>query len=156
LLCRERETMDPRRIIEAALFISPRPLSISELADLAKTTPETVDTILSELEKEFSEGRGIVLERIGNAVRFYVPDDVFPFVKHLSPVPEFSEREVRVIAYIASKGTVLRSELRKMFGSASDKAIEKLRALGAISVRKKGKTLEIKKTSVFDRYFVAP
>ncbi len=146
----------PRKVVEAALFISPRPLSLSELAEIARTDVETVEQIVEELSKEFGEGRGIVLERVGNAVRLYVPDDVFPLVRHLSPVPEFDGQELRVVAYIAREGAVLRSTLRKLFGRAADRAVEKLKGMGAVVVRRKGRTYEIRKTKVFDDYFVAP
>lgn len=148
--------MDPRRIVEAALFISPRPLTIAELAEIAGADEETVEKIVGDLEREFTEDRGISLERIGNAVRLYVPPDVFPLVRHLTPLPEFSEWEARVIGYIAQKDAVLRSELRKKFGRRADSVIEKLRSLGAIVTKKRGRTLEIRKTRLFHRYFIVP
>ncbi len=148
--------MEPKRIVEAALFISPRPLTIAELARIAATDEETIEKIIKELEEEFTEHRGIALERIGNAFRFYVPSDVFPLVKHLTPLPEFTEKEARVIGYIAQRDTVLRSELRKKFGKSADSVIEKLKSLGVIVTKKRGKTLEIKKTKLFNQYFITP
>ncbi len=144
---------DPRRIVEAALFLSPRPLSIGELAKIAGVSPEDVQRILDALSSRYSNSdSAIILERFANAVRMYVAPDVFPYVKDLAAVPEFTKRELEIVAYIAMKGTVLRSELKKMY-SGADRVIEKLRSLGAVVVRRKGKTYEIKKTELFDRYF---
>ncbi len=143
----------PRKIIEAALFLSPRPLTYRELADLAGVQPEDIDTILSEIADSYSKAdSAIILERFANAARLYVAPDVFPYVKRLAAVPEFTPKELEVVAYIAMRGSATRSELRKIT-SRADSAVDKLRSLGAVIVRRKGKTLEIKKTELFDRYF---
>ena len=143
----------PRKIIEAALFLSPRPLTYRELAELAEVEPEQIDGILSEIADAYAKiGSSIVLERFANAARLYVAPDVFPYVKKLAAVPEFTPKELEVVAYIAMRGSATRSELRKIT-SRADSAVDKLRSLGAVIVRRKGKTLEIKKTELFDRYF---
>jgi chromosome segregation and condensation protein ScpB len=144
---------DPKKIIEAALFLSPRPLTYRELSERAGIPADQVDSILSELaEKYNSIDSALVIERFGNAARIYVSDEVFPFVRDLAAVPEFTKKELEIVAYIAMKGTVTRSELRNI-NTRADAAVDKLRSLGAVVVRKKGKTLEIKKTELFDRYF---
>ena len=143
----------PRKIIEAALFLSPRPLTYRGLAELAEVEPEQIDGILSEIADAYAKiGSSIVLERFANAARLYVASDVFPYVKKLAAVPEFTPKELEVVAYIAMRGSATRSELRKIT-SRADSAVDKLRSLGAVIVRRKGKTLEIKKTELFDRYF---
>ncbi len=143
----------PRKIIEAALFLSPRPLTYRELSELAGVQPEEIDTILSEIADSYARiGSSIVLERFANAARLYVAPDVFPYVKKLAAVPEFTPKELEVVAYLAMRGSATRSELRKIT-SRADSAVDKLRSLGAVIVRRKGKTLEIKKTELFDRYF---
>jgi len=144
---------DPRKLVEAALFLSPRPLSLAELSKIANIPPSDVQKILGELEERYrSSDSALVLERFANAVRLYVSPDVFPYVKDLAAVPEFSKRELEIVAYIAMKGSVLRSELKKMY-SGADRVIDKLRSLGAVILRRKGKTYEVKKTELFDRYF---
>jgi len=144
---------DPRKLVEAALFLSPRPLSLAELSKIAGVPPSDVQKILDELEEHYSSSdSALVLERFANAVRLYVSPDVFPYVKDLAAVPEFSKRELEIVAYIAMKGSVLRSELKKMY-SGADRVVEKLRSLGAVILRRKGKTYEVKKTEFFDRYF---
>ena len=144
---------DPRKLVEAALFLSPRPLSLSELSKIAGVPPEDVRTILDDLSERYkSIESALVVERFTTAVRLYVSPEVFPHVKDLAAVPEFSQRELEVVAHIAMKGAVLRSELRKMY-SGADKVIDKLRSLGAVVLRRKGRTYEVKKTELFDRYF---
>ena len=143
----------PRKIIEAALFLSPRPLTYRELSEIAGVQPEEVDPILNEIADACAQmGSSIVLERFANAARLYVASDVFPYVKKLAAVPEFTPKELEVVAYLAMRGSATRSELRKIT-SRADSAVDKLRSLGAVIVRRKGKTLEIKKTELFDRYF---
>jgi len=143
----------PRKIIEAALFLSPRPLTYRELSEIAGVQPEEVDPILNEIADAYAQmGSSIVLERFANAARLYVASDVFPYVKKLAAVPEFTPKELEVVAYLAMRGSATRSELRKIT-SRADSAVDKLRSLGAVIVRRKGKTLEIKKTELFDRYF---
>ncbi len=143
----------PRKIIEAALFLSPRPLTYRELADLAGISPSEVDAILSEISDSLSAaGSSIVLERFANAARLYVSKDVFPYVRMLAAVPEFTPKELEVVAYIAMKGSATRADLRKIT-SRADSAIDKLRSLGAVVVRRRGRTVEVRKTDLFDRYF---
>ncbi|GEM_PF-5673996 len=142
-----------RRIVEAALFLSPRPLTVRELSQRAGVSPSDILKILDDIGKRFSDvDSALVLERFGSAVRLYVAPDVLPLVRDLAAVPEFSDRELEVVAYIALKGSVLRSELRKLYRSA-DRVIEKLRSMGAIITKKKGRTVEVRKTELFDRYF---
>ncbi|MDN5358452.1 MAG: segregation and condensation protein [Candidatus Diapherotrites archaeon] len=144
---------EPRRIIEAALFLSPRPLSIAELSKLADVPPHEVAKILDDLESRYrSIDSALVFERLANAVRLYVHPDVFPHVKELAAVPEFTKRELEVVAYLAVHGSATRPQLRKIYSNA-DRVVDKLRSLGAVIVRKSGKTYEIKKTELFDRYF---
>ena len=146
--------MDPERIVEAALFISPRPLTEEELCELVGVDADALHVILRRI-RERLEGSVLIIEQIGKTYRMYVAPDVFPYVKNLAGVPEFTQGELKVIAYIASKNAVLRSELRKKFRS-TDSALKKLSSLGLISMRKKGNTYEIKKTPLFDRYFTPP
>ncbi len=142
-----------RRVVEAALFLSPRPLTIRELAQRADVSPSDVLSILDDIERRYSEmGSALVLERFGSAVRLYVSPDVLPLVRDLAAVPEFSDRELEVVAYIALKGAATRAELRKLYRSA-DRVIEKLRSMGAVITKKKGRTVEVRKTELFDRYF---
>ncbi len=144
---------DPKKLIEAALFLSPRPLSLAELSKIANIPPSDVQKVVEELEARYSSSdSALVIERFANAVRLYVSPDVFPYVKDLAAVPEFTKRELEIVAYIAMRGTVLRSELKKIY-SGADRVVEKLRSLGAVILRRKGKTYEIKKTELFDRYF---
>ena len=144
---------DPRKIVEAALFLSSRPLGISELSKIAGVSPDDIRSILDDISSRYeSIDSAIVLERITTAVRLYISKDVFPYVKDLAAVPEFSKRELDIVAHIAVKGTILRSELKKLY-SGADRVIDKLRALGAVILRRKGRTYEVKKTELFDRYF---
>lgn len=144
---------DPRKIVEAALFLSPRPLGLAELSRIAGVSPEEVKKILDDISARYrSVDSAIVLERFATAARLHVSPDVLPHVKDLAAVPEFTKRELEVVAYIAVKGTALRSELKKIY-SGADRVIEKLRSLGAVVLRRKGRTYEVKKTELFDRYF---
>lgn len=128
-------------------------MSVAELSKIAGISPKEVNPILEDLSQRYASiDSALVLERFANAVRLYVSSDIFPHVKDLAAVPEFSKRELEIVAYIAMKGTVLRSELKKMYAGA-DRVIEKLRSLGAVVLRRKGKTYEVKKTELFDRYF---
>ena len=143
----------PRKIIEAALFLSPRPLTYRELAELAGIDPSDVSAILDDIARAYESCESaLVLERFVNAARLYVAPDIFPYVRKLAAVPEFTPKELEVVAYIAMKGGATRSELRKIT-SRADSAVDKLRSLGAVVVRRKGKTLEVRKTDLFDRYF---
>jgi len=144
---------DPRKIVEAALFLSPRPLGLAELSQIAGVSPEEVKKILDDISSRYrSVDSAIVLERFATAARLHVSPDILPYVKDLAAVPEFTKRELEVVAYIAVKGTALRSELKKIY-SGADRVIEKLRSLGAVVLRRKGRTYEVKKTELFDRYF---
>lgn len=144
---------DPRKLVEAALFLSPRPLGLAELSRITGISSDEIPAVLEEISSRYeSIDSALVLERIATAVRLYVSPDIFPHVKDLAAVPEFSQRELKVVAHIAVNGTALRSELKKVY-SGADRVIEKLRTLGAVVLRKKGKTYEVRKTEIFDRYF---
>ncbi len=144
--------MEVKKIVEAALFLSPRPLTLKELADLAKAKPEdilaAIDVLRSELEER---GSALVVEQIGNAYRLSVSPEVYPYVAHLSPVPEFSKAELRLLAEMAVEGKIPMSRVKRL--KNWEQFLEKVLKLGVVRREKKGKAVYLVKTPLFEKYF---
>ncbi len=144
--------MKAKKIIEAALFLSSKPLTIQELSEIAKCSPDDVLKLISELEQDLRErNSAIIVERIGNAFRLSIDPEVYPFVAHLSPVPEFSRAELRILAELATNGRVPLSKVKRMKNWES--FLEKVLRLGVVRTVKQGRAKYLEKTSLFEKYF---
>ena len=144
--------MEPRKIIEAALFLSPRPLTTKELAEIAGCDPDTVLKSISEIESSLKgAGSALIVERIGNAFRLSVDPEVYPFVAHLAPLPEFSRSELKVLAELAVKGKVPLSRVKKVRGWEG--FLKKVLNLGIARKVRSGRATYLVKTPLFEKYF---
>lgn len=109
--------MDPKRLVEAALFAAGEPLSEAELQAHLGGQAHLAD-VLAELERDYA-GRGIRLERHGRSWAFRTAADLAP---HLRIVRERDRRLPRAaletLAIIAYRQPVTRAEIEAIRGVA--------------------------------------
>ncbi len=137
--------------VEAVLFLSPRPMTPSEIAELLNTSEEDVLRAIEELKRRY-EGTALTVEEFLGAYRLGIREEYVSLAKKLGLLPEFTRGELRAIALIMKKGEVKLSELRKRFSHVNE-LLEKLRRYGFVVTRKKGRTVFVRKTKVMDSYF---
>ncbi len=143
----------PKKIIEAALFMSSRPLNVKELASIIGTSSlGYVQELLEELQKEYSE-RGIEIQKTGEGWSMQVKSDILPKVAHLTPYADLSGGHKRTLALVAYKEPIKQSEIVKLQGNKAYSYIKFLERRGLIKTERQDRTKLVYLTKEFERYF---
>jgi segregation and condensation protein B len=130
-----------KNIIEAALMVSEKPVSMSQLLALfEKETdrPEKADvnTAIEQIMQDY-EGRGIELKKVSSGYRVQVNGDYAEWVNHLfdDRPPRYSRALLETLAIIAYRQPVTRAEIEEIRGvSVSSNIIRTLQERSWIRV----------------------
>ena len=145
--------MDHKKLLEAALFISQKPL---DLHDLAKITGLSslgfVKEALEALQKEY-EGKGIEIVQIGEGWQMQVPPSFLQQVAHLTPYHDLPEGPKRSLALILYKEPAKQSDIIKIQGNKAYAYIKVLRKMGLIKGEREGHTRILSVTKELETYF---
>jgi chromosome segregation and condensation protein ScpB len=146
--------LEPRRVIEAALYLSNKPLPYAELALLAKCKVKEAGELCLALAQEFDErGSSLrVLNEAGSA-RLEVRPEFLSRVASLSRNLELSRKATRMLALIANKNGILQSELRKYFRGEIYAYVRELKDREYLTSEKRGNTRHLKPTKKFHENF---
>lgn len=118
------------KIIEAALFSAPEPLSIDKLAELfpeeARPNNAEIREILSGLKAVY-EDRGVELVEVASGFRFQVKVAFAPFIQRLEErkPPKYSRSFLETLAIIAYRQPITRGEIEDIRGVAVNPAVIK-------------------------------
>jgi len=112
-----------KNIIEAALMVSTKPLSIASILSLFESEqtlqPERNDirAALEELQQDYLE-RGIELAEIASGFRVQARDEFAPWVNHLfdERPPRYSRALLETLAIIAYRQPITRGEIEEIRG----------------------------------------
>lgn len=144
------------RLVEAALYISGRPLSIHEIQQATqiptlKRIREIVQTLIEDYEKRVSALEIIQLPR----QRFVLQlnPSLSEQVGELAPQGLLSLGELKTLIYIALSQPVLQSNVVIYRGSHCYKYIKTLESHGFIESTPVGRTKELSTTEMFADYF---
>jgi len=145
---------ETKRLVEAALFMSPKPLSLTDLYNIHKGDVSELRSALNDLVHDYAERDG-ALEIIETASGYQmkVRKQLEQHVAHLTTNTEFSKSEMKTLAYIALKQPVKQSMLVKF---RSNQAYEDLKALmerGLVTKEPEGRTFIVRTTKKFVQYF---
>lgn len=150
----DAKKQDAARVIEAALFLSNKPLPYPELALIAKTSVKKAKDLAEKLSKEYAERHtSIELVCDGQQATMQVKGDFLAPVAQLSKNIEMSRKATRMLALVAKKGKLLQSELKKYFRGDIYAYIAELKQLGYVSSEKHGNTRLLKTTEKFRENF---
>jgi len=130
-----------KNIIEAALMVSEKPVSVSQLLALfEKETdrPEKADvnTAIEQIMQDY-EGRGIELKKVSSGYRVQVNGDYAEWINHLfdDRPPRYSRALLETLAIIAYRQPVTRAEIEEIRGvSVSSNIIRTLQERSWIRV----------------------
>lgn len=142
----------PKKIIEAALFMSTRPMTTKELSKISGHPPERVEERLEELRKDY-EGKGFEVIRSPDGWNMRVAPDLLPKVAHLTPYSELRDGHKRTLALVAYKEPIKQSEVVRIQGNKCYSYIKLLIKKGLIKSEKQGRTKILSLTKEFERYF---
>lgn len=149
------EEKNNEAIVEAALFIAGRFMSVQELVMYTNINPLTLKEVLANLEKKYGDDES-AFELIvrGENYKLDVKKDYSYLINKLaSGKSEFTRAEQETMAIIAYKQPINQSVVVKIRGNKAYDHIKRLRELGLVKTRKAGHTLELSLSELFYEYF---
>lgn len=147
--------MNQKALLEAALFVSDKPLSLERLSKIVgvgsiKEVKNLISQIRAELEKE---DRGIELIETPEGFELRVKQAYRERVAKLAPLADLSNGMLRTLAIVAIKQPIKQSTIVKYQGNKTYGYVRVLEEKGLIKTEKFGRTKLITTTSDFERYF---
>jgi len=153
---RSAEVKEKLALMEAALYVSGRPLTLKTLGSVVGSRSRKKVLALSKiLVKKYSEDNGALelIELDDDRFVLQLKSKYVPFVKKLAIRPLLTVGPLRTLAYIAFRQPILQSEVADVRGSQAYSHIKDLGAMGLIVSEKSGRTKILRTTDVFTDYF---
>ena len=121
-------TLDAKRVLEAALICSSQPMALREMRALfaEEVGADTVRSLLDELSGE-CHGRGIELVTVASGWRYQTRVEMAPYLARLEPdrLPKYSRALLETLAIIAYRQPVTRGDIEDIRGVAVASSIVK-------------------------------
>ena len=143
-------------VVEAALYVSGRPLDLKTVGSVLGTRSyRKVKSLISDLAEKYSKLDGAleIIELQDERYVMQLRNDYLAEVKRLSMRPLVSRATLQTLAYVAYRQPVAQAHVALVRGGAIYSQIKELRKLGLVSAEKLGKTQILKTTDVFSDYF---
>ncbi len=145
--------MNKLALLEAALFITEKPLKLNELAKLLKTNEEEVKKLLEELNARYArEEHGVEIAKL-NGFRLTVKPEYAREVARFTKHAELSRGLLRALSIIAHYEPMKQSDLVRAIGNRAYEYIRELVNLGLVVAEKHSRTKLLKTTRLFEEYF---
>jgi len=146
---------DEKRLIEAALFISGRELSLQDFCRLTGiAAPGHVKSLVEELKADYdNSGSSLEVLQIGEKYVMRVRDQYLEKVKAFAQEAELSRGALRSLSYIAAHDGVLKSEMSRRIGPMIYEEVRELVEKGFVSQKAEGRSSKLFLTEKFHAYF---
>ncbi len=147
--------MEPRRLIEAALFMSGRELSLPELKKLTGiASAGHVKSIVQELIEEYNKnGSALEIFEANDAYLMRVREEYLAAARQFAQESEISRSALRTLSYIARHNGILKSEVVRRIGPMIYDDVKELVERGFIFQRRFGRSSRLFLTDKFRAYF---
>jgi segregation and condensation protein B len=130
------DLMEPRAAVEAILFVTEAPVPTGELAEVLEVPIETVEELVRDLADELeARGSGLCVRHSAGGWRLYSRSEAFPYLERFSTTAgarRLSGAALEVLAVIAYRQPVSRSQIAEIRGVDSDSAVRTLERLGLV------------------------
>lgn len=144
------------RLLEAALYVSGRPLTLNELCSVLSTRSKNKTAkYLKMLMKEYS-ARNTALEILELKDERYVLQlkaDFTPLVKKLVNRPLLSSGPLKTLSYIAYRQPVPQKRVIQARGQHAYGHVKLLRDMGLVVAERAGRSMNLRTTDHFADYF---
>lgn len=142
-------------MIEAALFMSGRELSVPELKKLTGiASAGHIREMIGELGEEYAKrGSAVEIFEMDGAYLMKIKDDYVPHVRQFAQDVTVSRPALRTLSYIARHNGILKSQVVKRIGPAVYDDVRELVKNGFILQRKYGRSSKLFLTDKFRAYF---
>lgn len=140
-------------IVEAALFVAGRFMSLGELTAFTGINPLSLKEILQKLMQKYSESAIIIAEK-DSCFKMDIKQDYVWLVNRLATgKSEFTKAEQETLAIIAYKQPIRQSVIIKVRGNKAYEHIKRFMQSGLVHSKRVGHTLELGLSDTFYNYF---
>jgi len=146
--------MNQKALLEAALFVSDKPLSLEKLVKIIGSPEQQVKELMIRLQTDLkTDDRGIELVDTPEGYELRVKQEYRERVVRLAPFADLSDGMMRTLAIVAAKQPVKQSLIVKFQGNKTYGYVVGLEEKGLIKTEKYGRTKIITTTPDFEKYF---
>jgi len=147
--------MNKKALLEAALFVSDKALSLERLSKIVGIgTEQEVKQLIAQIQQDLTKGnRGIELVESPEGFEFRVKQEYREKVARLAPLADLSDGIMRTLAIVAVKQPIKQSIIVKYQGNKTYGYVRTLEEKGLINTEKAGRTKMITTSGNFERYF---
>ncbi len=144
------------RLLEAALYVAGRPLTLNELCSVLSTRSKNKTAKYLKLLMDEYSARNTALEILALKDERYVLQlkaDFTPLVKKLVNRPLLSSGPLKTLSYIAYRQPVLQKRVIEARGQHAYGHIKLLRDMSLIAAERAGRSMALRTTDYFADYF---
>lgn len=146
-------SLDPVRVVEAALFSAGKPLLEEEIAEAAQLKTHEVRAALKKLSAEYRESdSALEVDKAGQKWAMQLKGRYTERARKLARM-EVPAKVLRTLALIAFHQPIKQSELKDMVGSVVYDHVRELHDRGMIHARAEGVTKMLTTSPRFPEYF---
>lgn len=143
-----------KAIVEAALFVSDKPLTVEQLSKTTTLQQEEIARLVEQIRVELDAGQhGYELVETPEGYEYRVRAELREKVAKLAPFADLSGGMMRTLAIVAAKQPVKQSLIVKYQGNKAYAYVAKLEGKGLIKSEKYRRTKLLQTTPEFEKYF---
>ena len=143
-------------LVEAALYVTGRPLDLNELCSVLKTRSKNkARKLVKMLMKEYANRKTAleILELKDERYVLQLKIEFTPLVKKLVKKPLLSTGPLKTLAYVAYRQPVSQKRVAEMRGHHSYGHIKQLKEMDLITGERRGRSTFLRTTEYFADYF---
>ncbi len=147
--------MNKKALVESALFVSDKPISLSKLSEITSLPQDEIKSIIEKIQIEHKkEEKGMDLVDTPEGYEFRIKPEYRDKIVKLAPMSDLTEGQLRTLALaVAIKPPVKQSAIVRYQGNKAYGYIEQLEKKGLIRTEKFSRTKLVKLTDEFEKYF---
>ena len=146
--------LDPRQLVEAALFVSTDPISIKKLEEISGARSGEIKRMIKELQESYEARESAVeIRKIGRDLFIMQAREVFaaPLLELVKPT--VSQEVLKTLSLIALKQPIMQAEVVKSRGPVTYQHVKELLRKEFITAHPTGRTKILHTTRKFADYF---
>ncbi len=146
--------MNEMALLEAVLFVSPKPLSLNEIYSSLNLTSDNTISILSKLNKKYdADESGIELVETSNGWKLEAKSEYTDKISHFSRHTDLSKGELKTLSLITFKEPIKQSDIVKIQGNKTYSYVKSLIDRKLVNKTPCCRTKLLKTTREFEEYF---
>lgn len=149
------ENLEYKKLVEAALFMSPHAMSPAELSkETGIASIGILESVLQEIVNDYKNREtAIEVVRINEKYMFGLKEPYASKVSSLASGPDITKGALRLLAYLSRNDGVVQSELVKIFGASTYDYVKELAGKEFVEAKKFKRSKRINTTTKFKEYF---